>query len=255
MRSVNVVGELIPRARFLADAAGMTLRHTDADLTTEFRSSWTALRDLVSEAGSGMFLRWDTATLAAGAFTGAVAGGATTFGALQLADDVERIIAIEAVISATDIRPLEPISIEQRQRSGDRMQILSGAPTGFFVFNVEERVLTSTTVSYGLVVGVVPIPDRAYVVNMAVLPGGPQGVSSIKCMAGWDDWLVWDLVVKLASRDNDMANTYAIALREREACWTNRVAPACAVQRVAPLKRFDQAGQRKTLRQDPWRRG
>lgn len=240
MRSVTA-SSILARIRTLSDTAGLTLRHTDAWIYSEMSASWQALRARISNAGGGMFLRQETVTLAAGP-----ASAGSSYGGFTTSSSTVRIYAIEARVSANDIRTLEPVDLEQRTRQNTFGQ-LSGPPVGFFILNVDSDPVPTA----GIFVGITPVPDKAYTLGIITLgqtTAITTGSDTINALDGWDDYIVWDCVIKIAARDNDMMQTAAIANAERDRAWIERIAPSCAVERVTPLKKFDMAGMRRIAR-------
>jgi hypothetical protein len=63
-------------------------------------------------------------------------------------------------------------------------------------------------------------------------------------VAGWDDWVVSDVVLKLASVDNDMVNTAAIETQKQQQAYERLMRSVNSIQSVGPARRIDVANMR-----------
>lgn len=240
MSRAATVSAMMARIRKLADASGLTARHTDNDIVAEINAAWQLLREKVSEAGCGAFLTWDTSITL-------VAGPVSTNARFQTFNSPTgcvRIYLLQLVVSTNDVRNLEPISPEQTAQFWSLRGTALGPPTGFFPMDLDP------TTTEGVKYAVSPAPDKAYALQLAYLkePTALTSGSTINCMIGWEEWVVQSVVLHLAEADNDMANTAAIAASERDRVWAEVIAPAAMPQRVAPLKKFDAAGMHRLQR-------
>jgi hypothetical protein len=241
MSRAATVLAMIARIRNLSDTESQTLRHTDNNIVAEINAAWQLLREKVSEAGGGVFLTWDTSiTLTVGPFS-----TNARFQVFNAPTGCVRPYLIQVVVSADDIRNLDPISPEQTTEYWSVRGSQLGIPTGFFVLNVDPSTGTN-----GPQIAVSPAPDKAYPILIAYVkePAALTSGSTINCMVGWEEWVVQTVVLHLAERDNDMQNCAAVAAAERDRVWTEVIAPASQAQRVAPLRRFDARSMRRMTR-------
>jgi len=246
------LAELIARIRWRADIVSQTARHSDADLTTEINKSWVALRTKVSDVGSGLYLKWSTpATMTVGALTG------HSFGTCALPADCVRIYGFDLTIDSGQIVSLVQGSMIERNSYRDQWNRVTGRPEKFFVYNIGAESTTSVTAG---VIGLLPAPDLAYSYSIAYLPTWtPIAYTNTTYVFdgfdGWDDWVVLDVVLKIAQRDNDMQQMAAMASAERDRAWLERVLIDAQVNRAGPVRRVDTALQSKQQRDIILRRG
>jgi hypothetical protein len=57
-------------------------------------------------------------------------------------------------------------------------------------------------------------------------------------VAGWDEWVVWDVACKVFLRDGFL-DKMQMAEQMREKVWTERILAATRTQRALPTKRID----------------
>jgi hypothetical protein len=251
MAQALTAAALLAKVRWRADIESMTLRHTDTALMTEINASWTALRTKVSDAGQGLYLKWVAGTLTAGVLAG------HSFGSLTLPSDLVRIYAFEITLPSGQIASLDSCTMAERNAYRDQWGQATGRPQMFFVTNIGTE--STTTVTAGTV-GIVPAPDVAYPYSIGYLPAWSAiAVGNTTYVFdgydGWDEWVVLDVTLKIAERDNDMQQTAALAAAERERVWTTRILPDCRVNRSGPLQRADTATQKRATRAALIRRG
>ena len=247
MSRAVTIASIIDRVRWRADIESQTARHTDASLLVEINRSAADLRERMSNSGSGLFIAWTAGT------TGIGVTAPYTWRVLSLPTAAIRILAFDLTVSATDIRSLEAISIEQRNSIGTPFQgQLTGTPIGFFPVNWS----TGTAPGYVAQIALCPAPDRDYSYSIGYLSAWVDVASgdTIDCIDGFDDYIVLDVARKVCERENDMANAAALLDVDLQRAWTQRIEPACRVQRVTPGRRIDASGQRRMSRIDPFRR-
>lgn len=253
--------QLIATVRWRADIESMTARHTDAMLLDEINKSWIALRTKVSDLGSGLYLKWANGTLSVGASAG------HSFGTLSLPADCVRIYAFDVTLPGGEIISLTRCTLQERNAYRDQWNKTTGRPQFFFVTNIgtenQSRVDPNTGAPLGPgvdpgTIGIVPAPDSAYVYYLGYLPAWTSITNTayvFDSFDGWADWVVWDVALKIASRDNDMLQTAQIAMAEREKAWIERILPDVQVNRVSSVRRADTAAQSRAQRYTMLRRG
>lgn len=252
MAMAVTLAELIARIRWRADVAAMTARHTDADLALEINKSWTALRTKVSDAGAGLYIKWSTPT----AMTVGAASG-HSYGVCALPADCVRIYYFDVTVSAGRVVGLEQCSMVERNAYYDQWARVTGLPRFFCVFDIGAE--STTTVSAGSI-ALLPAPDQAYSYTIGYVPAWTNIAAAnttyvFNGFDGWDEWVLLDVTVRIAMRDNDMQQTAALAMAEREKVWLERVLPDTRVSRAGPIRRADTYAQSKTQRDLVLRRG
>jgi hypothetical protein len=241
--------QLIATVRWRADIESMTLRHTDTIILDEINKSWIALRTKVSDLGSGLYLKWASGTLTAGASAG------HSFGTLNLPSDCVRIYAFDVTLPGGEIVSLSQCTLQERNAYRDQWNRPTGRPQFFFVSNIGTESTTSVTAG---TINLVPAPDSAYAYSLGYLPAWTPITNTsyvFDSFDGWADWVVWDVVLKIAARENDMLQTAAIAAAEREKAWIERILPDVRVNRSGPIRRADTAAQSRAQRYTMLRRG
>lgn len=201
-------------------------RHPSATINVMINESWQALREMVTDKGDLLYVKNVTTSTGVGPDTG------KSYGLLALPATAVRIHAIDLTVGA-DIRALQPVSFNDRNAFREN-GILTGVPTSFAIFNIGEE--SGASVGNGWI-ALLPAPNAAYSVTIYYLPAWTDITNDAYVFdgfAGWDDWVAYDVVLKLAMKDNDMAQTAQIAMAQR-ADAEKRVLAACnSMQRVAP---------------------
>lgn len=246
MARTRTIAQLVADVRFRSDTEGLTQRHTDAAIGRLINESWQAMREFLVDHGEPCYLKQATGNLTAGALAG------TSFGALSIPTDAIRVFGIDVSVGGTYLS-LEPLPFAARNDAST-----PGVPQSFFVYNVGTE--SGATVTAGKI-ALFPAPDTAYAYSLWYLPAWVDiDVVSFPAyvfdgMAGWEQFVVWDCVVKIAARDDDMRNTFAIATQERELAKAALKSAASSHQRVGPMRRGDTRGRRETTRSlEAWRR-
>lgn len=238
MARAKTLLELRTRIRHLADAgpATTTGRHTTTELNTEINASWQQLREMMSEKGH--YLKSAVATMTAGATS------PFAFGTITMPADCVRVMGVDVMVSANEVRALLPIMFLERNESYGIWGQQTGIPTGFMVTNIGVELTTGVTP--GTII-IVPPPNGAYTYALWYLPAWTDITDDtfvFDGVAGWDDWVVYDVVLKLAMADNDMANTAAIASQMKGEAKDRLMTSVNSTQAVGPARRIDVAGMR-----------
>lgn len=229
------LSQLISAIRTRADAESQTARHTDAWLTTEVNRSWTLFRTRLTRHGSPLFLKWQDTTLAAGPVAG------RNYAEALLPMETFEVIGVDVSVSSNDVRPLQPISFAERNEFLSSSGSTVGTPSRFFIGSIGKE--TNDLCERGTI-QLLPVPDRAYTLSIAYIPVW-QDVTDpsyvFNSIAYFDEWVLWDVVLKIAARDNDMLGTAAIAAQKQQQVWDEIIAQSAATQRVGALQRVDAA--------------
>jgi len=249
MARARTVASLEALIRDLADCEPEPgTRHTSTLIRTHMNASWQALRELVTEAGDLTYVANVSVSTGIGPDTG------KSYGLLAMPAAACRIHAIDLTIPGR-ARPksLTPVSFNERNEFGTD-NLLVGTPHSFAVFNIGAE--SGASVGNGWM-ALFPAPNVVYQVTIYYLPSWTDITNDAYVFdgfAGWDDWVAWDVVCKLASKDNDMGKTYQIASTERARAEQRVLHAATSIQRVGPTGGVDTAAMRRRDRvPSPWR--
>jgi len=242
---------LLATVRRRSDTIGQTLRHPDADVIADINASWQALREKVSEAGSGFYLKATTKT----AMTAGAASNCN-WGTLTLPSDCARVYGVDLYVTSTDVRCLRPASWAERNSFSNVFGANVGMPVAFALMTPGTESTTSVTAG---TLAVFPAPDQAYQHVIWYVPIWADISSSntthvFDCLAGFDDWVAWDVTIKIRSRDGDLQGGLASAMAERDRTWAERIQPACRFNRAAPGRRVDMAAINRRAAYNPYYR-
>lgn len=223
--------QLIADVRFASDTQSLTDRHPDADLTLAINSSIRSFRGLVTSSGFPYFL---TAT------------SATTLAGTQVTDEQYSSVPwpatavqvhgvdVETASGAGDWRPLRPITWGQRRDRPGLYPSTTGVPEEFAVLALPQGSGASTTAG-----------------SIALFPAGSSGNYKIwylsqftdltasdvfLALPDWHEWVVQDVVERLAQRDDDQHETAQMASARRAAAWERVMASVPRVIAAGPLR-------------------
>lgn len=240
MARTRTLAELAADVRYLADIEGATARHPDANIYRLINESWQSLRELCTANGHRLYLTSATGNLVAGATSGA------SFGTLDLPASCVRVFALDVVDSSGRRHTLDPIDFSQRNEFFDVSNLPStGLPRAFHIYNVGTE--STTTVTQGKL-ALLPAPDSTYAYTLWYLPAWTDLTNTshvFNGVAGWEEWVLWDVVLKICARDNDMQATAQIATQERAKAEQQILAAANNVQRAGPAVRIDAAARQR----------
>lgn len=254
MASAVTLAAMRARVRKEADAGPDTTtgRHTNAEINSMINRSWQDLRAFVCANCGGLAEAYLKATTPTTMTAGMLAG--YSFGTIPLPADCVEVHGIDLLVSGTDMRSLEPVSWKDRNLYRDRWGNGTGIPLGFSIYNI--GVESTTTVTAG-VIAILPAPDKAYTYSIWYIPKWTDLTDDTHVfdgVAGWENWVVWDCVIKIAAPDNDMQNCYQIAAGERERAENSIRGAAAKLQSTAPVRRLDMASRdRMTRARSFWR--
>lgn len=248
MSSMTTLAELRARVRKEADAGPDTTtgRHTNADINDMINRSWQALRSFVCSNCGNLAEAYLKATAPTTMTVGQLAG--YSFGTIPLPVDCVSVHGIDLTVNTNDVRSLEPVSWKDRNLYRDLWGSGVGVPIGFSIYNI--GVESTTTVTAG-VIAILPAPDKAYTYSIWYVPKWTTITTDtfvFDGVEGWENWVVWDCVVKLAAPDNDMQNVYRIAVGERDKAEALIKTAAARLQRVASVRRVDMAARERVSR-------
>ena len=244
MARTRTVLELEEIIRDLADCEPAPgTRHTSTMIRKHMNASWQALRAMVSDKGDPLYVKNVSVSTGVGPDTG------KAYGLLALPVTAVRIQAIDLVESPTYIKTLKPASFDDRNAFFNAGESV-GVPEFFSIFNIGEE--SGASVGNGWI-GLLPAPAAVYPVTIYYIPAWTDITNDsyvFHGFEGWDDWVAQDVVIKLAQKDNDMAQTAQLAMQMKAEAEKRVLAGCNSMQRVAPSHGRDTARQ---ARLNNWR--
>lgn len=219
--------------RWQADQLGATLRHDNASLNRVINQSIQRFREWVSEQGWPIYLK---------PISGVLPVGPTApyaFAELDL-DSFEsisilRVFFMECTVNG-QILDVPQIPFEQRNQY---QGIFGPTPTG------STQSIPVGFIHYGTKIGILPPPQSAYPFTLWYLPllaDLTNDTDMFDGVAGWEEWVIWDGLVKIIVRDHDpQAYGYAAGERDRlQADFLQRLRQ----DRPSVARRYDLRGMR-----------
>jgi hypothetical protein len=223
--------QILADVRFASDTQGLTDRHSDADLTLAVNASIRSLRGLVTARGFPYFLSATSATALAGTQVSDEQYSSVPWPptALQIHG-----IDVETATGGGDWRPLRPITWGQRRDRPGLYPSTTGVPEEFAVLSLPQGSGPSTTAG-----------------SIALFPAGSSGNYKIwflsqftdltasdvfLALPDWHEWIVQDVVERLAERDDDQHETYTIAHQRKLEAETRIFESVPRVIAAGPLR-------------------
>lgn len=213
-----------------ADLLGTTARNANSDVNRAINQSIQHFRVNVSRLKYRQYLTSHTGTLTAGAAAGMAYG---TLDTSAWTPSLLHLYGFDITVNGRLI-PLELISFEQRddfQRAEVGASPL-GPPVAVAYFGENQIVI-------------LPASDGAYAYTAYYLPVLADLVADSDTFdgsAGWEEWIKWDVVIKLIHRDQ-FPTAYQSAVQERDRIWADieRDAPS---KQIGLVRRIDTRGLR-----------
>lgn len=215
----QLVSAVIAELQYRADIQGQDARHPPANLLRSFNDSAQKLRTKLTDMG---YEWWLTLSAPAGLSIIAAATG-ETFSEESWPVDAARIYGVHVLTQANLWVPLQPISIQGiRDYQGNVNQIgfggfagASGVPR---CFALRLAPFGAGSVETAGKIILVPLPTVARQFRIVYLPVfAPLGTTdTFNANESHIEWILWDMCVKVAARDNDMRGTAQVAFTERE---------------------------------------
>lgn len=210
----RIVSAILDEAKYRFDIQGQDDRHTPTDLLRSFNDSAQKLQTKVSNMGFDFFLT-PTSTL-----TLPIVAAATgeTYAEVDWPIDAARIYQFHVLFEQGLWLPLKPVTlsgIRDYQRSNS---LINGYSTGPVAFALRQAPFGVTSTETAGKIMLVPLPTVARSYRIFYLKHFTSMLSTdtFNGMENFVEWILWDMGVKIASRDNDAANTYQIAVTERD---------------------------------------
>jgi len=188
-----------------ADIAGLTARHGATLLNRLANQSIQRFREKLSNEGARHFLTVATGTTTTGATSGFPF---YKLNAGSLASGIVRIFGVDVKAQDGSWRRLEHTTFEDRDSYG------GGHPASIGEPRVWAEYQTTT-------LAIMPPPDRNYdfvVWYLPVLNDLQADTATFDGVAGWEDFVTWDVVCRIIMRDQN-PEAYQLASAERAAIW------------------------------------
>lgn len=222
---------LISDVRSAADVQSLTDRHPDADVLTYINASIRSLRGMVTARGFPYFIKNTGETALAGTQVSDEQYSSVPWPstALQILG-----VDVETSIGGGDWRPLRPITWGQRRDRPGLYPSTTGVPEEFAVISLPRGSGSSTTAG-----------------EIALFPAGSSGAYKIwylddfvdltasdvfLALPDWHEWVVQDVVERLAERDDDQHETYTIAHQRKLEAESRMMESVPRVIAAGPLR-------------------
>lgn len=227
------LSDLLLDIRWQADQLGATLRNTDTQLTRALNQSIQAFREWISDNGFSYYLKPSTGVLPVGA-TSPYAFGQLTISAISPA--VVRVYGLDVKVNGI-IYGLDAVAFAERNRYQTVDTNTSGIPVAFTMYDNNQ-------------IAIMPPALSAYPYTLWYLPVSTDlaaGSDVFDGIAGWEEWLTWDVLVKLVVREKEPAIA-SVALSERDKVQAAILKRSRHLQRQGPMVKRDTRADRMNKR-------
>lgn len=213
----QLVSAIIAELQYRADIQGQDSRHPPANLLRSFNDSAQKLRTKLTDMG---FEWWLTFT-APQALSLTVQATGETFTEESWPIDCARIYGVHVLIQAGMWAPLKPITLQgmrDYQGGGNYLGFFGGQSGTPQAFALRLAPFGAAAVETAGKIVLVPASTVARQFRLLYLPVFAPLVTTdtFNALESHVEWIIWDMAVKVAARDNDARGTAAIALKERE---------------------------------------
>lgn len=213
-RNVSL-GQLMADVKDQADVMGLEARHTASLLTRRINQSIQRFRERLSTEGCQHFLTSATKTLSAGATS------PYPFYALDLSGEnpsVVRTYAVDLTVNGV-VKTLVHVPFEDRGRFGGPSAL--GEPRAWCNYQTAK-------------VAIMPAPGSEYqavVWYLPVLPDLALASDTFDGVAGWEEYIVWDVVCQVTVRDQN-PDAYMMVEQTRNRIFVDILRSATKVSRA-----------------------
>jgi hypothetical protein len=213
-RNVSL-GQLLADVKDQADVKGLEVRHTASLLTRRINQSIQRFRERLSTEGCQHFLTSATKTLSAGATS------PYPFYALDLSSEspsVVRTYAVDLTVNG-QTKTLIHVPFQERARWGSQTSL--GEPVAWTNYQTAK-------------VAIMPAPSSSYeavVWYLPVLPDLSSDSDTFDGVAGWEEFIVWDVVCQVTTRDQN-GRAYAMVEGTRDRIFTDILRSATKVSKA-----------------------
>lgn len=225
MARTVTLGVLRSDVRWASDQVGFTARHSDSDLNRAINQSIQTFRMKVTQHGERKYLVSNTGTLASGATS---PYAFTQLSAAAWSPQLVKLFGLDVAVNGR-IVPLELVPFDMRNdfQRGELGASVTGPPIACAQFGAETFAI-------------LPATDGAYAYTAWYLPVSTDLSSDSDTFdgtAGWEQWIVWDVVLKLNTRDTN-SKSYQMAQDRQNAVWAD-IAAACPSKQAGVVRRYD----------------
>ncbi len=223
---VRSLTNLLLDIRWQADQLGATLRNDDTSLTRALNQSIQAFREWISDNGFAYYLKSATGTCPIGA-TSPFAFGQVSITSVSPA--VVRVYGFDLTIDNV-IYSLDAVAFAERNNF-----------QGFLSDTNKSGIPISFTMYDNNTIALLPPAQAAYPYTLWYLPVAPDlaaGGDVFDGIAGWEEWLYWDVLMKLVVRESDGAKAQ-LAAGERERVQAAILKRSRHLQRQGPMVKRD----------------
>lgn len=206
---------LISDVRFLGDAGGASIRHTDAQITRRINQAIQAFRRRISDTGSQHYLVSSSGTL------GTAPTSPYPFYVLDLSGLSPALVhtyGIDVTFSGGHVVTLGHVPFEQRAKYGSTQQ--GGEPVAWAHFRTAQ-------------VAILPASSTAYAYTVWYLPvlADLSGADTFDGVAGWEEYVTADVVCDLIARDQ-FPLAFQMAAAQRDKAWESVIRDATKVSQA-----------------------
>lgn len=208
----------------------------DALLTEWINESIQDCRLELSNNDVEFFMVPVSGTLTAGVVSG------MAHGSMPMPEEAFAVYGLQLLVDGEIINVL-PGSFQERNdyQSGTTK---TGVPAIFHITSV--GIESDANVGDGTII-LSPAPDSAYPYTLWYLPAWVDLIDDTDVfngIAGCEQWVIWDVCVKVACRIDDSKKQEAIASRERELALKRTLKSVKRMNRAGPVRRRDTRAER-----------
>lgn len=239
MARARALSDMRSDVRIAADCVNQTNRHPNSQLTRWINESIQRLREMVTLSGDGYYVKAYSASVSAN--DPFVVSHVSLTGFIRIIKMVVEVDDRNHTVHPAQLGELEDFGGIAPGNSG-----MQGPPQYYWVFG--DPTATSGGGS-DLKIAVLPNPDRAYDLTLMVLPTHTDLSADgdvFDGVAGWEDWVRWDVCCKIAVRDKN-AELYQMASTERAKVEAIVSSTAHRRQNPGAWRRVDTRGRRRGM--------
>lgn len=217
MSRTATLGQILDDVKDQADTLGADLRHTESRLVRKVNQSVQRFREAITIEGISLYLKASTGTMTAGI--------ESPFGFRTLdisgITDLVRPYGLDVTISGV-VYTLPQVPFRGRNDYGGGS--FAATPDAWAQYNRDS-------------LAILPAPDAAYAYTLWYLPKladmSDLAADTFDGVAGWEDWIVWDVVSRVLVRDQ-YPQAFAMAEGYKAQVWKDIEKTAARANRGGP---------------------